>query len=112
MFTSYFNKHKLHNFDNVISIAGKCPDWYTGKEYKILAPKYWFFMKYKEDGDITFYKKMYQKEVLDLLDPLKVYNELGENSILLCYERPNEFCHRHLVAEWLMNNLNIEIIEI
>ena len=49
IYTSYFAN--LRNLpDNVcpISICGKAPDWYTGIQYKALAPKYWFFKKYKE----------------------------------------------------------------
>lgn len=23
------------------------------------------------------------------------------NIVLLCYEKPEDFCHRHLVADWL-----------
>ena len=23
---------------------------------------------------------------------------------LLCYEKPDDFCHRHLVADWLNKN--------
>ncbi len=33
-------------------------------------------------------------------DPIKVGKEL-QGMILLCYEKTGDFCHRHLVAEWL-----------
>ena len=26
---------------------------------------------------------------------------LGTEIALICYEKPENFCHRHLVAEWL-----------
>ena len=82
-----------------VSIAGRCSDSYKGLEYKKLAPRLWFFKKYKEDGDQEFYIEHYYKEVLELLDPLKVAEEL-EGKILLCYEESG-FCHRHVVAQWL-----------
>ena len=106
------NYFKEGSNKNAVSIAGKAPSWYTGREYKKLAPKYWFFKKYKEDGDEEFYIEHYYKEVLDKLDPKEVFNEIGENSVILCWEPYNQFCHRHIVAEWLMKNLNIEIKEI
>lgn len=28
----------------------------------------------------------------------------GADVALLCYERPGEFCHRHMLAEYLTNN--------
>jgi len=110
MNTSYFAIQSKN--PNAVSIAGKAPEWFTGKEYKLLAPKYWFFKKYKDDGDKEFYTEQYNIEVLNKLDPKKVYNDLGENAILLCWEKPSEFCHRRLVAEWLEKNLNIKVKEL
>ncbi len=103
---------KSGNEEFAVSIAGKPPKWFSGREYKKLAPKYWFFKKYKEDGDEEFYTEQYKKEILDKLDPEAVFNELGENSILCCWENYNQFCHRHIVAEWLEKELGIEIKEI
>jgi uncharacterized protein (DUF488 family) len=108
--TSYFAKSANH--PNAVSIAGKAPEWYKGRQYKKLAPKYWFFKKFKEDNDIVFYTEHYYKEVLDLLDPLEIVQELGENAVILCWEASDKFCHRHLVAEWLQKHLNIEIKEL
>ncbi len=115
MKTSNFWNIDKNNIDDYVSIAAKSPDFYNGREYKKLAPKYWFFKKYKEDGDEEFYTEQYYKEVLDKLDPKEVYKELGgeENDIiLLCWEHYGKFCHRHLVAEWLSKELGIEIKEI
>lgn len=108
--TSYYKKSGKDT--NSVSIAGKSPSWFFGREYKKLAPKYWFFKKYKEDGDKNFYIECYYKEVLNKLDPLTIYKELGPNAILLCWEEPSQFCHRHLVADWLNNNLNLNIKEL
>ena len=110
MKTSYYAKSG--SMSNVVSIAAKAPLWYKGREYKKLAPKYWFFKKYKEDGDEKFYTEQYQKEVLDKLDVQTVFNELGEDAILLCWESPEKFCHRHLVANWLNKNLDIKVTEL
>lgn len=103
-----------------MSICGKAPTWYRGAQYKKLAPKFWFFQKYKEDNDSDYYTEQYYKEVLDPLNPDMVVRFLcslvhfdAKNNIstdedthivLLCYEKPGDFCHRHLVAEWLTNN--------
>ena len=50
---------------------------------------------------------IYQEEVLDTLDADKVVEEIlrlseGKDAVLICYEKPDEFCHRHLLAEWLI----------
>lgn len=102
MFTSYFAKNANHK--NAISISGKSPEWFKGKECKKLAPKYWFFVKYKADHDEAFYTEQYFKEVLSLLNPNDIVKELGEDAVLLCYEKPGDFCHRHLVSKWLNDN--------
>jgi len=58
------------------------------------------------------YTKIYIGYFLDNLDAAKVYQELGNDAILLCWERPNKFCHRHIVAEWLSKSLNIQVNEL
>lgn len=60
-------------------------------------------LKYKEDHDENAYEKNYRKEVLDKLDPAAVAKEL-DGKVLCCYEKSDNFCHRHLVAAWLREN--------
>lgn len=33
--------------------------------------------------------------------PQEVADALPEGAVLLCYEKPTDFCHRHIAAEWL-----------
>ena len=107
VYTSYFAKLKKLPKDVVpISICGKAPAWYTGLQYKKLAPKYSFFKVWKETHDNNYYIEHFQDEVLDRLDADKVFEELsvlsgGKTFALICYEKPDDFCHRHLVADWL-----------
>lgn len=97
---------------NAVSIAARAPNWYKGREYKKLAPRYWLLMKYKEDRDKKFYTAYYYEEILNKLDPQKVFDELGKDAILLCWEKSGTFCHRHIVADWLSQKLGIQIQEI
>lgn len=112
IYTSYFAKLKSLP-DNIIpiSICGKAPNWYKGLQYKKLAPKYDFFMKWKENHDNDYYIKCFNEQVLDKLKSEGVVAELSkmagnsnnnfEHICLICYEKPSDFCHRHLVADWL-----------
>lgn len=109
MKTSNYKKHAKD--PRAVSIAGRAPDNYKGRQYKKLAPKIWFFKKYKKDGNEKYYIKHYYKEVLDALNPYEVYQDLGEDAILLCWEPPGKFCHRHIVAEWLRDKIGIIIEE-
>lgn len=112
IYTSYFAQ--LRNLPNnivPISICGKAPKWYDGLQYKKLAPKYDFFMEWKKNHNNDYYIKCFKEQVLDKLDATNVILDLsrlvygfnvGENDIaLICYEKPSDFCHRHLVAQWL-----------
>ena len=110
MNTSYFAKSGKH--PNAVSIAGKAPDGFKGRQYKILAPKIWFFKKYKLDGDVDYYTEQYNAEVLDQLDPKEVLRDLGEDAVILCWEKPGQFCHRRLVAQWLNEKLGLDIKEL
>lgn len=117
IYTSYFAKlNKLPPNVVPISICGKAPAWYNGLQYKKLAPKYSFFSEWKKNGDNNDYIEHFNDEVLSTLYPKTVYNELlklsgGKDIVLICYEKPTDFCHRHLVAEWLTTN-GIECEEI
>lgn len=93
-----------------VSIAGWAPKGWAGEEYKKLAPKKDWFFQYKKTGDQEFYKKKYYETVLSKLDPGTVYKDLEEilskypektGIALVCYEKFGDFCHRHLVSEWL-----------
>lgn len=77
IYTSYFAKLKSLPKNIIpISICGKAPDWYTGLQYKKLAPKYDFFMKWKETHDNDYYVKHYNEEVLNKLNVLSVIRDL------------------------------------
>lgn len=107
MKTSYFGSRQWHGL-NAVSIARGEPKWYRGRSYKDLAPP-WYMIKIKDEEEYT---KQYNEKILGRLSPEKVVRDLGEDAILLCWERPGEFCHRRLVAEWLEEELGIKVPEL
>ena len=114
IYTTYFAKlNRLPENVIPISICGKAPEWYKGLQYKKLAPKYDFFMKWKETKDNDYYIREFENQVLGNMDADETYNELMKlagifhddakkyyHIALVCYEKPTDFCHRHLVADW------------
>lgn len=108
MHTSYF--HKSWKEPTAVSIALKHPPHYTGREYRALAPP--SFLVYDHSLEWFEYVALYQEKVLDRLNPRKVFDELGEDAILLCWESPEKQCHRHLVAAWLEENLGVRVEEL
>ncbi len=110
IYTGYFEKIDEYTDKGLtpISIAGKCPENYHGFEYRKLAPKYRWWKKWHDEHlSNAWYKKQYEDSVLKKLYASDVYHDLerfGKDVVLLCYEKPGEFCHRYLVAEWFKKN--------
>ena len=117
LYTTYFAKlGKLPQIIVPVSICLYPPDWYTGLEYKTLAPKSEFFKSFKETGDQECFIKSFNDQVLSGLDPLYVEQEIyglahSVNVALVCYEKPDNFCHRHLVSQWF-NSFGISCHEL
>ena len=117
IYTSYFgNVKNLPSTLCPICISGKPPDGWNGAEFKVFAPKYDFFKVYKETHDKEYYIKHFNEDVLAHIDARDSFNRLKSIAgdkipCMICYEKPNDFCHRHLVAKWLEDNLGIEVKE-
>lgn len=122
IYTTYFSNLKNLPKNIVpISICAKAPQSWRGLQYKKLAPKYGFFTawkkmcrnvnKDKQNEANVYYIEHYHKDVLSKLTPQQVINELqylcelhnekDAHIALVCYEKSSDFCHRHLVAQWL-----------
>ncbi len=110
MNTSYFSKSGKN--PNAVSIAYKNPPSFKGRHFTLLAPPRWLINKFKKDLNTKEYIKLYYENVLDKLDPKRIYERLGENAILLCWENKTKFCHRHIVAEWFYKHLGIKVTEL
>jgi uncharacterized protein YeaO (DUF488 family) len=110
IYTSYFAKvKKLPQNVVPISIAIKAPTGWNGLEFKALAPKWSFLSVWKQTQDNDYYIAEYQKQVLNQLNPEEVVKRLyalsyNHDVALICYEKSESFCHRHLVTDWLNSN--------
>ena len=85
-------------------------------EYKSLAPNWKLFenLKSKKITEEKFIQTY--SEQLNSLNPSMVFEDLqtmvsGFEPILMTNGTKKKFCHRHLVANWLQNNLNLDIEE-
>lgn len=117
--TSNYKNFKYSPF-KTISISGDRgkSENYVGEYYYELAPRLSFWKIWhdniglvKEEANNRFYIEEYYKQVLSELDPERVYKDLAD-SILLCYEDNDQFCHRHIVAAWFELILNKQIEEV
>ena len=106
IYTGYFSKTKMYEDLGlqVVSIAGKSPDFFKGPKYPSLAPDYKMFMDWKKGKIDDFeYTTIFKKKLatLDVEAVKRFLNSFNKDVILLCYEKPGDFCHRHIVADWL-----------
>lgn len=110
IYTSYFARLKNLPKDIApIAICGGVPKFYNGLVFKDLAPEYESFKEYKKDGNEEVFSEKYKRLVLAKLNVSEVVQKLyklsgGRDVCLLCYEKTGSFCHRHLIAEWLLEN--------
>lgn len=93
--TSYFAVGA--KLPHAVSIARMTPKWCPPelKSYLALAPSFKMLHLPKHEYVIQFRRQ------LASLDPLKVAADL-EGKCLLCYEKQGDWCHRHMVAKWLL----------
>lgn len=122
IYTSYFsNVKKLPPNVTPVCITVRKPSWFRGQWYGDLAPEYWILNDWKNDHDNEKYTERFMKHVLEQRNIIKVMNDfqlmlpikqraqMTESVVmsrdyhiaLICYEAPEDFCHRHIVAQWL-----------
>lgn len=128
IYTSYFDNKKLkgkHNDMFLIPVCNRVYVWDGYSEhYSELAPdmreveklheamivtermKRDFTQKYIEKLDFLRKEKVLDRYVDDL-ELRKSFQDV----VLLCYEKPKEFCHRHILAKYLNECYNLDIQE-
>lgn len=111
IYTGYYAQMKKYRSVGLIpvSIAYLTPSWYMGETCFELAPSRKLLKGYKA-GEITQeeYAKQYKAflktvnwgEVIEKLFQISDKYD-GSDLVLCCYEKPDDFCHRHILAEFL-----------
>ena len=106
IYTSYFSSRK---YDPKLGVSiSRWNTFWKGAVCLDLAPSELLLSWWKSlPGDIQLladvqeqYKRAYKEETLNQLNPVEVAAHL-DGKVLLCFEKSTDFCHRHLVAEWL-----------
>lgn len=117
IYTSYFaNLQNLLDAEIYpVAICWKVPDFFSVyPNIESVAPSTSILIEYKKsDGtekDKERYKQRYYDEILCayrfhpeyLTGLLESFSEAerGKDIAMCCYERPEDFCHRHLLADW------------
>ena len=113
MQTGYF--YKTQNNPNVISISAGQPKYISDlKIFDLLAPKWKLLSDFRKNViSETDYVIAYT-QFLNKLNPQKTWDllhDLAADPIICCHCSTKHFCHRHLVASWFEQKLNVIIPE-
>lgn len=99
IWTSYFARNGSH--PNAVSIARIKPRFVNCRENLLLAPPEGLLWNYK-NGRID--EKQYTDFYIAMLENIgfeTIDKGLSDGDVLLCYEKYDKFCHRHILAKWL-----------
>ena len=116
MKTSYFGRANSNAFRDrglrLVSVA-RSARYFSGESYPDLFPT-WEMIRLEDEEK---YEELYRKQVLSKLDPLKVWEDL-QDAVILCHEKIEDiesgktFCHRHMIARWLEEELWLRGIDV
>lgn len=129
IYTSYFAKLKtLPDNCYPIAICQYPPKWYEGAVVKELSPSPSILWEYKNSPNEERYTRRFKEEVLGKLSigdamcmltstlPFEALAALNEEGVpiweskkvhiaLICFEKQTDFCHRHIVADWIVRKI-------
>lgn len=115
IYTSYYgNLKNLPNDIKKISISTTIPKKIVCDSYAPAAPPPEILKKYKQNEiNEQEYEQEYM-QYLNTLDAQKVIHHLrklarNKDIVLLCYEKSEDFCHRHIFVKWLKEACNMQI---
>ena len=121
IFTSYYARTKNFyvNRWHFVQVSHTYPNWWPIegiiKLNEVVPP--WYLVEGIKKGLLTeeYYTESY-KNFLSQVDREAVLEKLygllkDKNVVLLCYERPTDFCHRHILASWLSPELEVKELE-
>lgn len=93
-----------------ISIAIGNPRWYDGQRLVSLAPTREMLRWPRREYDKAFRQILRETSAPDLLRQIEAIWSVDE-IVLLCWEAPNVWCHRRLIAEWFELGCGIVVPE-
>jgi uncharacterized protein YeaO (DUF488 family) len=116
IYTSYFAKAKLFPSHLFIKTAVCYKTPFSIGIWNSVVPSAELVFGMKR-GEITkeYYEECYYQMLLDRKDQIAQnipYLKNGERDVvLLCYEKPTDWCHRHILARFLNEHFDLDIQE-
>jgi hypothetical protein len=115
IYTSYFaNSKNIPNTITQVSVALKEPVGWSGYKLPGFAPDRLMLEKIR-DGLQEDFIKLYAEKLKAthpgvFMAELNYFSE-GGDVCLMSWEKPQKFCHRHLIAMWLEKQTGVKVEE-
>lgn len=116
IYTSNFQRNRTN--PNAVAICRTITQWvrdlgFDGKWRPDLAPSQKLLNRLtNEDMPEEAYAAEYLRELQrNGLTPQSILDSIPDGSVLLCYERPGDFCHRRVLADWIESQTGVKIPE-
>ena len=117
IFTGNYEETKKGNLISISGDRGKRANFH-GKAIPKLAPKKTFWEvwhnnigKISEKENTRYYIEQYYNQVLSKVN-IEELLQAEQDPILLCYEKGQEFCHRHVLAEYIELKYGVKVRDI
>ena len=122
-YTSYYGNYKKYKNCYRIAISRTFPDNSYDEKIIQLAPTKDILIDYRDNG---LSKEHYTLRYIDQLDNLRSCGTLDDivkylrfltfdivsDVVFLCYEKSDDFCHRHILADYLNKHYDFCIREL
>ena len=117
IFTGNYDECKVGNLISISGDRGRSVN-FQGKAIPKLAPKkvFWDIWhnnigKIPEMDNARYYIQEYYKQVLSKVNIEELLKD-EKDPILLCFEKGQEFCHRHVLAEYIELTYGVKVRDI
>ena len=117
IYTGYYSKMKDYKDAglNTVSISRTIPESVTVDDrIPSLYPDDSLLFGYRNGNiDEMEYTSWYLRKIkkLGVENIISEIKRCGDNLVLLCWEAPDKFCHRHILADYLNKNSDLNITE-
>ena len=117
IFTGNYEECKVGNLISISGDRGRSVG-FKGKAIPQLAPKRAFWNvwhdnigKIPEEQNTKYYIEQYYKQVLSKVNIEELLRD-EKDPIILCFEKGQNFCHRHVLAEYIELKYGIKVPDI
>ena len=114
IYTSYFGNSKKLNAAGIeiICVAVGRPRYLCVPQMINVAPtRYMLSSSCSHEEYINLYDQILARQNANQVIKQIEMLSRGKDVALCCYEKPGDFCHRHILAKWITKNTGIEVKE-